>query len=347
MTDLDVTRIPAERLVAIIAMQNAIARSTAGLDNVMSVVVERAMALTGGAGAVIEQIDGADLLYRAACGSTAPFVGHRIAREGSLSGLCIAQAAALHADDTATDDRVDRAACTSIGVASMVCVPLFRDAAPIGVLKVVATRPHAFDDTTAGTLALLADVIAAAMHQARQYEAAVTESLHDGLTGLLNRRAFDRQLAQELARSARHGHPLSVAMFDLDGLKAANDILGHAAGDAILRDAASLLISALRIHDSCFRLGGDEFAALLPETTESAARQAVRRYVTTVTGARLGGGRVGVSAGVAELQPGEAAVALLERADFALYEDKRGNRAKRVGPIKALARSTQRLRRLR
>jgi diguanylate cyclase (GGDEF)-like protein len=333
---IDVLEIPVDRLVAIIAMQNAIARTAAGLDSVMAVVVERATALTGATGAVVELIDGDSMLYRAAYGSASGFVGLRLSRQGSLSGLCITEAVALYAADTSTDDRVDRAACQRVGVASMVCVPLFHDGAPVGVLKVLSNRAHQFDDSTAATIALLADVVAASMHHAQQYEAAVTMSLQDGLTGLLNRRAFDRQLVQEIARSTRHRHPLSVAMFDLDGLKAANDTFGHAAGDAILRDAASLLCGTLRVHDGCFRIGGDEFAAILPETTEDNARHAVRRCVTSVVDARLGDGRVGVSAGVAEIQPGESPIALVERADAALYENKRKNHASRSGPIKTI-----------
>ena len=326
---VDVSTIPVPRLIAIIAMQNAIARSASGLDNVMSVVVERAMALTAATGAVVEIVDGDVMEYRAACGSAASFVGYRIPREGSMSGLCIAQGVPLHARDTSTDPRVDRAACQRIGVASMVCVPLLHACEPVGVLKVLSDRPHCFDHTTAATLALLADVIAAAMHHAKEYDAAVSLSLHDGLTGLLNRRAFDRQLAQEIARAVRHKHPLSVAMFDLDGLKAANDSFGHAAGDAILRDAATLLRTSLRGCDHCYRLGGDEYAAILPETGFEAAEVAVGRFVTSLLAARLGGGTVGVSAGVAQLCDGETGAQVVERADAALYTNKRFNHAAR------------------
>src|SRR5262249_3717383 len=148
------------------------------------------------------------------------------------------------------------------------------------------------------TAGLLADVVAASMHNARAYDAALTMSLQDGLTGLLNRRAFDRELGQAIARSLLDHRPLSLAMFDLDGLQAANDSLGHAAGDAILRDAGRLLRDTVRASDSCFRLGGDEFAAILPETTEDGARQVVNRYCTRIACAQLAEGAVGVSAGV-------------------------------------------------
>jgi GAF domain-containing protein len=170
---VDVSTIPVPRLIAIIAMQNAIARSASALDNVMNVVVENANALTGATGAVVEIADGDMMAYRAACGSAARFVGFRLKRVGSLSGLCIAEGAALHARDTATDPRVDRAACEKIGVASMVCVPLLHTTEVVGVLKVLSDRPYAFDAATIATLSLLADVIAAAMFHARGYDAAV------------------------------------------------------------------------------------------------------------------------------------------------------------------------------
>lgn len=328
--NVDASGLSVATLIAIIAMQNEIARSSIGFENVMQVVAERAMVLTGATGAVVELVDEDAMLYRAACGSVAGFAGFRIPQEGSLAGLCVRERRALHAADTASDDRVDRAACARVGAASMVCVPLFYLGDAAGVLKVVASRAHAFDAATQTVLALLADVIAASMHNAREYDAAVTMSLEDGLTGLLNRRAFDRQLAQAISHSTRHRRALSVAMFDLDGLKAANDTLGHAAGDAILREAGRLLRETFRTEDVSFRLGGDEFAAILPETAEDSAVLAVVRYCQRVASARLGDGSVGVSAGVAELRTGETAEALVERADAALYANKRMNRALRL-----------------
>src|SRR3954469_10890260 len=157
------TQIPADRLMAIIVMQNAIARSPADLDSVMSVVVDQAMTLTGATGAVVEVVDGDKMLDRSASGAAAAFIGFKIARAGSLSGLCITERIVLQAGDTATDDRVDRAACQRVGVASMVCVPLVHDGEPVGVLKIMSDRRHAFDGVASATVALLADVIAAAM----------------------------------------------------------------------------------------------------------------------------------------------------------------------------------------
>ena len=106
----------------------------------------------------------------------------------------------------------------------------------------------------------------------RLMASAVRESTHhlrtlafvDALTGLPNRRAFDDDLGRETSRARRHGHVLSVAILDVDGLKETNDTQGHEVGDTLLRTVAMLLRSALRNEDVAYRIGGDEFAIRLP-----------------------------------------------------------------------------------
>ena len=90
-------------------------------------------------------------------------------------------------------------------------------------------------------------------------------SLLDPLTGLLNRRALDRDLRQSLAAARRHRQCLSLVMIDVDGLKATNDRYGHAAGDETLCTVAGNLASSIRAGDNAYRLGGDEFVLLLPD----------------------------------------------------------------------------------
>jgi diguanylate cyclase (GGDEF)-like protein len=91
------------------------------------------------------------------------------------------------------------------------------------------------------------------------------EALADGLTGLGNRRAFDRDLDREIARARRNGSPLTLAVVDLDGLKRINDIDGHAAGDAAIVALADALRATSRRGDRAYRIGGDEFAVLLSD----------------------------------------------------------------------------------
>lgn len=106
----------------------------------------------------------------------------------------------------------------------------------------------------------------------RRAERAEAEALMDPLTGLANRRGWELLLEREEQRCRRYGAVASVLMLDLDGLKAANDSRGHAAGDALIRKAADVLRSAVRSADVVARLGGDEFAVLAIETDLPAAR---------------------------------------------------------------------------
>jgi diguanylate cyclase (GGDEF)-like protein len=99
----------------------------------------------------------------------------------------------------------------------------------------------------------------------------------DALTGVLNRRAFERDVRREIGRCARHGGIFSVAMIDVDGLKAINDSKGHGAGDSSLRAVARALLGSIRGEDTAYRIGGDEFAALLPEATSRQAETVMAR----------------------------------------------------------------------
>jgi diguanylate cyclase (GGDEF)-like protein len=157
---------------------------------------------------------------------------------------------------------------------------------------------------------------------------------NDGLTGLLNRRAFQDELEAELERSTRYGHRTAVLLLDVDHFKRVNDTLGHPAGDAVLQAVAEQVTAAVRGVDRVARWGGEEFAILLPETEEQAARRVAERVVDLV-GRRVvlvGGQRVQVtvSVGVAVHDPLERAVTtadqLVDLADGALYEAKGAGR---------------------
>jgi diguanylate cyclase (GGDEF)-like protein len=99
----------------------------------------------------------------------------------------------------------------------------------------------------------------------------VTLPAGKSLTGLLNARAFDQRLHQEVARAARYGGPLALLILDLDGLKRINDQQGHLAGDRALQSVASAIRDELRDVDIAARLGGDEFGVLAPRTDGTAA----------------------------------------------------------------------------
>lgn len=159
-----------------------------------------------------------------------------------------------------------------------------------------------------------------------------TRSLHDALTGLPNRQLLADRLSSELRRAEREHAPLALLFIDLDGFKAVNDTLGHAAGDAVLQAAARRVSGALRSSDTVARIGGDELVVLLPGIGERAQAQALADKLATVLAAPVatpaGAAQVGASIGLA-LYPQDAvdAAGLLTIADGAMYDVKRARKA--------------------
>jgi diguanylate cyclase len=152
----------------------------------------------------------------------------------------------------------------------------------------------------------------------------------DPLTGAQNRRGLNVILEQEIARAARGGVPLTVAMLDLDHFKRVNDDHGHAAGDQMLVHFANLIRSVMRKSDSLVRYGGEEFTLILPETDVRGAgfvlgrlQQLMSRTPLPYDGKRL---NTTFSAGLATLRGMETPGQLLRRADDALYRAKNSGR---------------------
>lgn len=156
-------------------------------------------------------------------------------------------------------------------------------------------------------------------------------SRHDGLTGAFNRRYLDEVAERELALARRHGHPLAVAMIDIDHFKLVNDNFGHDIGDRVLQQLVRCCRAELREIDHFGRLGGEEFICLLPETGQLAALQCAERLRLNLQALCLdtpqGPLRFTVSIGVAVLEPRHADwAALLRDADQAMYRAKHAGR---------------------
>ncbi|MEJ2357001.1 MAG: GGDEF domain-containing protein, partial [Deinococcales bacterium] len=151
------------------------------------------------------------------------------------------------------------------------------------------------------------------------------ESLTDLLTGQWNRRALELAIRREVARSRRTGVPFSLILLDVDHFKALNDVHGHAAGDAVLMEVASVVRGGLRAGDELGRWGGEEFMVVAPDTRPDEALKLSERLRVRLQGHRWPRGSVTASFGVTAYRRGDDLEPLFERADEALY------RAKQMG----------------
>lgn len=150
----------------------------------------------------------------------------------------------------------------------------------------------------------------------------------DHLTGLANRRRFERQLEREVARTARHERPFSLVLLDLDDFKQVNDTHGHEAGDVAIQSLARVLQQGTRGIDLAARVGGEEFAVILTETNLAGAAEVAERLRLTLKATEIPViGHIAASFGVAECpSQGLTARELVASADAALYEAKRQGR---------------------
>lgn len=187
----------------VISAQTFLAQAELELESFMTIVVERMLLLTSATGSVVELVEEDEMVYRAASGTVRPYVGLRLKRGGSLSGLCVGQGQALHCHDTETDPRVDLPACRKIGVRSMIVTPLLNHGMVVGVLKILSNNPNAFSRNDLQTLQLMAGLIGAAISHQQRFE--VNQHLLQERTKALSALAQEverRTLSEETLRAS-------------------------------------------------------------------------------------------------------------------------------------------------
>jgi diguanylate cyclase (GGDEF)-like protein len=215
--------------------------------------------------------------------------------------------------DPVVESAVERFAGESmsveVAVGELVCL---REALRRRIDQVVVPEER---EETMDRLSMIIDraIGVAAAQAARQLE---REALVDPLTGLLNRRALDRDLRREFARAARYETAVSIMVIDVDHLKIVNDTEGHSAGDQLLVSLARSFTQVMRSVDAAYRVGGDEFVIMLPEAGTDTAELVAARA--------LAAGAPSFSWGVATYPTdGESVDGLLDLADRRLFDQRR------------------------
>lgn len=232
----------------------------------------------------------------------------------------------------------ESSACDGIELAALLQQVPEADGIPIIFL---ADKKHSLKDPQIDTLRAAGHdylkhkskpelLIQTVANHARIHRAQSILSQRDSLTGLLNYHALHKALEKEILRAHRHEITLSIGLLNLDHLKRVNDGFGYAAGNSVIKSLAHLLTQRLRRSDVVGRLEGDVILILLPDTGADAARQVLnvirKSFSSLPHSGSQGEFTVSLSGGVAQLQDGEPASALLARADTALYQAKRGGR---------------------
>ncbi|EOQ90188.1 diguanylate cyclase (GGDEF) domain protein [Leptospira yanagawae serovar Saopaulo str. Sao Paulo = ATCC 700523] len=322
-------------LEKILKVQTELTSANPEVPLLLQLITTRSKELVGGDGAVFELVEGEDLVYRAASGTAENQIGLRLKVNGSFSGLSLQSKEILYCIDSEEDNRVNREACRVVGLRSMIVVPLYFDSEVLGVLKVLSVKPSSFTESDISALNMLSGTMAAILHNAyrwaereKRLQSMSYLASHDTLTGIYNRSAFYDYLRRGIAKLESNAISLTVAMFDLDGLKQVNDTYGHAAGDFYIAQFAKRLSNLIQDHDVFARLGGDEFGLILmnPEPKES-----VTSFLTSI--AKLVEGEVNyeskpllikTSYGISHYpEDGKDLETLLAKADERMYENKR------------------------
>ncbi len=226
----------------------------------------------------------------------------------------------LIADARELAETVPRLAQTG-ATSSALLLPLAERGTVDAVVMLVRRLSGAFDERTLDLARTLVDQAATALALVR----ARAEAGTDAVAGCMNHRAMRRRLDEEIGRATRAGSPLSCLLIDLDDFKLVNDLHGHQAGDAVLREVVQALVGEFRAFDRVARYGGDEFVVILPNADLRDAAAAASRALERMRAVAAPGGETGISAsiGVAQWHAPMSTDELLEACDLALLRSKR------------------------
>jgi diguanylate cyclase (GGDEF)-like protein len=274
-----------DRLRFLIETQRLINAGVADTDRVMSVVLDRALAVANADGAAVELVDGVHLVPQAVRGLVESPSGPPAASDLSLAGQCVRLAVPLICRDTETDTRIDSEACRRVGVRSIAVAPLVQAGQGVGVLKVVSGEPDHFSDADGDVLELMATFIVSSLANAVTFERDAERALRDPLTGLSNRAVLNDRMMHGVYEAGRYGRHFGLFFIDLDGFSTVNNALGYEWGDAVLRAVAQGLNDTVRAGDTLARLESDHFAIMAENADRTVVEERLRGRIDSIMSA--------------------------------------------------------------
>lgn len=291
-------------------------------ERIYELVAVEAAALLGGGASGILRLDNAS--ESTIMGSWADHVGGRYEpgtmipiRAGSDVERALETNLPVRVEGHPPDSIVGR-----LGYTASIVAPISVAGRTWGVLAVAAAEPAKLSQGDEERLMEFGDLLATAIASIEDRAKLATQASSDPLTGLANHRTLQQRLTSEVARAARHGTLLSVAVVDIDHFKQLNDSGGHEAGDEMLVRVACALTKLARTEDTLGRVGGDEFAWILPETSREQALVAVERARRVIAQAAPEPYHITVSAGICDTSATTDPAQLIRFADGALYWSK-------------------------
>ncbi len=211
---------------------------------------------------------------------------------------------------------------------SVLITPVYIKESAKGAIGLERLMPRPFDDSDQKLLELLSSTLGYILSWLKEFQKIHKTSIHDGLTGVLNRKAFNDRIEEEVNRANRTKQNLAVIMFDLDKFKRINDNYGHPYGDYVIKTTAQLLKNSVRNIDVVARYGGEEYIIILVDTDISKCHHVAARMVSNIADFDFDYNNVNVrmtiSAGMAEFPTDSDKIEqLIEVADKAMYESKK------------------------
>ena len=211
---------------------------------------------------------------------------------------------------------------------TILAAPIVKDNDVQGSIAVERTEMNPFSDRDFTLLEVLTETASSILSWQSEYDIMHKSAIHDGLTDLLNHKAYQERFVEELSRAKRFKQNLVLLILDLDKFKRINDTYGHLYGDYVLKDVAKILKESVRNIDICARYGGEEFAIVLVNTDIENARPVAERIIEKVAEYHFNKDGIEehmtISAGMSEYpKNSKDGKALISHADLAMYEVKK------------------------